>query len=67
MFSPETIHLLQYSTKSNNYQLYKKYAQTINDNGILEEDLAWLREAGFQDVDCFWKFTTTVVYGGFKF
>jgi glutamate synthase (NADPH) large chain len=31
MFSPETIHLLQYSTKSNNYQLYKKYAQTIND------------------------------------
>jgi hypothetical protein len=33
---------------------------------ILEAELAWLREAGFQDVDCFWKFTTTVVYGGFK-
>src|SRR4029077_12533881 len=31
MFSPETIHLLQHSTKSNNYQLYKKYAQVIND------------------------------------
>ncbi|HPM30781.1 MAG TPA: glutamate synthase large subunit [Chryseolinea sp.] len=31
MFSPETIHLLQYSTKSNNLSLYKKYAQRIND------------------------------------
>ena len=37
-----------------------------HNNGILEEELAWLREAGFVDVDCFWKFTTTVVYGGFK-
>ena len=37
-----------------------------HNNGYLEEELAWLREAGFQDVDCFWKFTTTVVYGGFK-
>jgi tRNA (cmo5U34)-methyltransferase len=37
-----------------------------HNNGILEEELAWLHEAGFQDVDCFWKFTTTVVYGGFK-
>ena len=35
-------------------------------NGYLEEELAWLREAGFVDVDCFWKFTTMVVYGGFK-
>jgi glutamate synthase (NADPH/NADH) large chain len=31
MFSPEVIHLLQYSTKNNNYELYKKYAQKIND------------------------------------
>lgn len=31
LFSPETIHLLQYSTKRNDYQLYKKYAETIND------------------------------------
>ena len=37
-----------------------------HNNGILEDELAWLREAGFEDVDCFWKFTTTVVYGGFK-
>jgi tRNA (cmo5U34)-methyltransferase len=37
-----------------------------HNNGYLEEELTWLREAGFEDVDCFWKFTTTVVYGGFK-
>jgi len=37
-----------------------------HNNGYLEEELAWLREAGFIDVDCFWKFTTIVVYGGFK-
>jgi tRNA (cmo5U34)-methyltransferase len=37
-----------------------------HNNGYLEEELAWLREAGFDDVDCFWKFGTTVVYGGFK-
>ena len=37
-----------------------------HNNGYLEEELVWLREAGFVDVDCFWKLTTTVVYGGFK-
>ena len=37
-----------------------------HNNGYLEEELAWLREAGFADVDCFWKFGTTVVYGGFR-
>lgn len=31
MFSPEVIHLLQYATKTNNYELYKKYTQKIND------------------------------------
>ena len=31
VFSPEVIHLLQHSTKSNNYGLFKKYAQKIDD------------------------------------
>ena len=31
MFSPEVIHLLQHSTKSKNYPLFKKYAAKIND------------------------------------
>jgi glutamate synthase (NADPH) large chain len=31
LFSPEVIHLLQHSTKTDNYELYKTYAQKIND------------------------------------
>jgi glutamate synthase (NADPH/NADH) large chain len=31
LFNPDTIHLLQYSTKRNDYELYKKYAAKIND------------------------------------
>jgi glutamate synthase (NADPH) large chain len=31
LFSPEVIHLLQHSTKSKNYSLFKKYAAVIND------------------------------------
>jgi len=37
-----------------------------HDNGYLDQELAWLTEAGFVGVDCFWKFATMVVYGGFK-
>ncbi|MDO1448361.1 glutamate synthase large subunit [Rhodocytophaga aerolata] len=31
LFNPETIHLLQYSTKRGDYNLYKRYAQKINE------------------------------------
>lgn len=31
LFSPEIIHLLQHSTKSKNYSLFKKYTEKIND------------------------------------
>ena len=37
-----------------------------HNNGYLDEELAWLKEAGFEDVDCFWKLGMTVVYGGFR-
>lgn len=30
LFNPDTIHLLQHSTKKNNYVLYKQYADKIN-------------------------------------
>jgi tRNA (cmo5U34)-methyltransferase len=35
-------------------------------NGSMEEELSWLKEAGFRDVDAFWKFTNYGVYGGFR-
>ncbi len=31
MFNPQTIHLLQYSTKLNDYNTFKKYSKLIND------------------------------------
>lgn len=31
LMNPESIHLLQYSTKVGNYQLFKKYTKSIND------------------------------------
>jgi glutamate synthase (NADPH/NADH) large chain len=31
LFSPDVIHLLQHSTKSKNYSLFKKYTEKIND------------------------------------
>jgi glutamate synthase (NADPH/NADH) large chain len=30
LFNPDTIHLLQYSTKKNDYSIYKQYAEKIN-------------------------------------
>ena len=35
-------------------------------NGLIPEELAWLTEAGFENVDCYWKFLNYAVYGGFK-
>jgi tRNA (cmo5U34)-methyltransferase len=34
--------------------------------GTLEEQLGWLREAGFSPVECFWKEFQTALFGGFK-
>ncbi len=34
--------------------------------GTVEEQLAWLREAGFGPVDCFWKEFRLAIFGGFK-
>src|SRR5687767_2771193 len=30
LFNPQTIHLLQYSTRMNDYSLFKKYSKTVN-------------------------------------
>lgn len=32
----------------------------------LEQQLCWLREAGFQEVDCFWKEMRHAIIGGFR-
>jgi len=30
LFNPQSVHLLQHSTKTNDYNIYKKYSETIN-------------------------------------
>src|SRR5439155_8518800 len=30
MYNPESIHKLQYSTRSNNYKIFKEYSELIN-------------------------------------
>jgi SAM-dependent methyltransferase len=32
----------------------------------VEDQCRWLREVGFQDVDCFWKYFELAVFGGFR-
>jgi glutamate synthase (NADPH/NADH) large chain len=34
LFNPQSIHLLQYSTKMNDYGTYKKYAKLVNDQSV---------------------------------
>ncbi|HLK29492.1 MAG TPA: glutamate synthase large subunit [Puia sp.] len=33
LFNPQTIHLLQYSTRTNDYHTFKKYSKLINEQG----------------------------------
>ena len=33
LFNPQTIHLLQLSTRQNDYELFKKYSRLVNDQG----------------------------------
>ena len=34
--------------------------------GTLDEQILWLREAGFSPVDCFWRHFSIALFGGFK-
>ncbi len=39
---------------------------TIDHPSLLSEQLFWLRDAGFNMVECFWMRAGHAVYGGFK-
>jgi tRNA (cmo5U34)-methyltransferase len=34
--------------------------------GTVDEQIGWLREAGFSPVDCFWREFRLAIFGGFK-
>jgi glutamate synthase (NADPH/NADH) large chain len=47
MFNPKTIHLLQNSSKNNDFEIYKKYAEAINDQSKKHITLRSLLEFKF--------------------
>ena len=51
-------------------QIHREYLQrqdrAANILAPVEEQCAWLRQLGFREVDCFWKFFELAVFGGCK-
>jgi tRNA (cmo5U34)-methyltransferase len=46
---------------------YSMAIRSIRDYaGTVDEQLSWLREAGFAPVDCFWREFRLAIFGGFK-
>ncbi len=44
LFNPQSVHLLQHSTKTNDYDLYKKYTKVINNQGKIAVTLRSMLE-----------------------
>jgi hypothetical protein len=40
--------------------------KAINHLAFMEDQLEWLREIGFRNVDCFWKYYELAIFGGEK-
>jgi len=40
--------------------------RTANILALVDDQCRWLREIGFQDVDCFWKYLELAIFGGRK-
>ena len=51
-------------------QVFQEFLQrpdrAANILASVEEQCQWLRELGFQDVDCFWKYFELALFGGTK-
>ena len=45
---------------------YYRYPDPVDQPSPLSDQLAWLKEAGFQTVDCFWMQAGHAIYGGYK-
>jgi tRNA (cmo5U34)-methyltransferase len=45
---------------------YYRYGDPIDQPSPLVDQLIWLKEAGFQGVDCFWLQAGHAIYGGYK-
>jgi glutamate synthase (ferredoxin) len=49
MYNPESIHKLQYSTRTNNYKVFKEYSELINSNSARLCTLRGLLDLKFSD------------------
>ena len=51
-------------------QVYRDYLnrpdRAANILALVEDQCAWLRQLGFREVDCFWKFFELAIFGGCK-
>ncbi len=50
LFNPKTVHLLQKAVRSNDYEVYKEYAELIDDHTRKMATLRGLLEFNFEDV-----------------
>lgn len=47
-------------------ELLQRPDRAANILAPVEEQCRWLREIGFRDVDCFWKYFELAIFGGFR-
>jgi tRNA (cmo5U34)-methyltransferase len=40
--------------------------RSANILALVEDQCRWLREIGFRDVDCFWKYFELAIFGGIR-
>lgn len=81
MFKDPAVWLLYAKLHRSNYNIKFLREQGLNEDEIqnwyvshtkldkptsVERQLDWLRSAGFEDVDCVWKYYNLAVYFGFK-
>jgi tRNA (cmo5U34)-methyltransferase len=44
----------------------ERHDRAANILALVEDQCAWLREIGFQEVDCFWKYFELAIFGGIR-
>ena len=48
------------------HRAYEARSKGVDRPAPLKAQLRWLEQAGFVDVDCFWKYACFAIFGGFK-
>lgn len=66
----EIFQLLKPSGCFVNHDLVRRPSEPVRDShdpfGTVEEQIVWLKDVGFVDVDCFWQTEGRALFGGYK-